>query len=682
MPDPTSTTLCSPWMRVFSDPSSVAVVGASDDEAKWGYWLARGALDGRARRDVWLVNHKTAVVQGQPAYQGIGHLPHAPELVIVCVPAGCIEGIIDEALACGVRGFLVITAGVPHQDRIRSRIREAGAQLIGPNSLGLYDASTELRLAWGHFTPGPLAVISQSGQLGLEIAGLGAQVGLGISRFASVGNQLDVNAADLLDELVDHEQTRLVGLYLESFADGARLIRTLRRLRRAGKHVLVLTTGASESSQQLAKSHTGSMTSAIDTIDAACRAAGAIRVATPSELVDIARYLSVSLPPRGNRVAIISDSGGQGGIAADLAASVGLSTPTLPQKLQSDIADLLPPSASVANPVDLAGAGEMDMSIYAAVSDKLLSAGEVDAVVLSGYFGQYGQDTPSIETSELAVVDHLGSSVRDTGRPLVVHSMSHASTAVDRMWQQNLPAFNRIELVIRALSAAHALAATPGRELPAVEPVDWRVEPGYWAARQALAGYGVTMPAARLVRCRGELTDISRALRAPYVLKAGWLAHKSEYGGIALGLADLTGLEAAFDTMNARLGPGEYVVEEQDERDDVVEMLIGAQRDRHFGPLISVGGGGTEAELWRDVRTEIAPVDLAAARAMIGRLQAVQLLGGWRGRARVDIESLSAMVVAVSDIIAGNPSIAECELNPVRVGVDGALAVDALITPT
>src|SRR5699024_6208503 len=275
----------------------------------------RGALAGRCERDVWLINHNSVTVHGEPTYAHISQLPQIPELVVVCVPAKAVEKVVIDALAMGAKAFVIITAGVPDQERLVGKIRAAGARLVGPNCLGLYDADSSLQLTWGHFSAGTLAVVSQSGQLGLEIAGLGAQAGLGISRFVSVGNQHDVNAADLLEDLVDHDATRHVALYLESFADGARLVRAIRDLADAGKRTVILTTGASESSQRLARSHTGSMTSTLDAVDAACRAAGAIRVSTPGELIDIMRYLHVAPLPDGNRVAVISDSGGQGGIA-------------------------------------------------------------------------------------------------------------------------------------------------------------------------------------------------------------------------------------------------------------------------------------------------------------------------------------------------------------------------------
>ncbi|WP_020390495.1 CoA-binding protein [Kribbella catacumbae] len=385
----------------FRDPASVAVVGASNNPAKWGYWLARGALGGRHRRDVFLVNHKGSSVLGQPAWRDLGELPSVPELVVVCVPATSAADVIDQGLKLGVPAVLAITARLA--DGIAERVRAAGARLLGPNSLGLYDAAGELQLAWGDFTPGSLAVVSQSGQLGLEIAGLGERLGIGLSRFVSIGNQADLHARELLEDLVDDSATRVVAVYLESFADGNELVRVLSRLTEAGKPVLLLTTGGSDGSQRLARSHTGSLTSALDVVDAACRAAGALRVATPTELVNTAALLLARQPVRGRRLAVVSDSGGQGGIAADVAVSNGLLFPAFSPELRERLAGVLPAGASVANPVDLAGAGEADLFAYPEAVRLAQESGEVDAMVLSGYFGCYGEDSPSLSQVELEI---------------------------------------------------------------------------------------------------------------------------------------------------------------------------------------------------------------------------------------------------------------------------------------
>ncbi|GLY51379.1 acetate--CoA ligase family protein [Lentzea sp. NBRC 102530] len=648
---------------IFSDPASVAVVGASDDPAKWGHWLARGALDGHERRTVHLVNRGGGAVLGRPTVRSLSELDEAPELVVLAVPAAHVPAVVDEALAVGVRGFVGIPAGI--DEAVVGRIREAGARLLGPNCLGVFDAATSLHLAWGRFQAGSLGVVSQSGQVGLEIAGLAASTGIGVSRFVSVGNQADVTAAEALRDLVSHDLTTVVGVYLESFGPG--IVAAMSDLRAAGKPVVLLTVGSSLAAQEAARTHTGALTSSLDVVDAACRRAGAVRVTTPAALVDLASVLTSGVPG-GSRVGVISDSGGQGAIAADLAVAAGLAVPPL------SAVDGLPAGASVRNPIDLAGTGEQDLANYARAVEVLARGGEIDTVVLSGYFGSYGEDAPSLEAAEVTVATRICSLARETGVPVLVHSMRADSAAVRVLRAGGVPVQHTIERAMAALGNAHRLTRHTAAAVPrATTTTAYR--PGYLAARDLLDF--VRFPRAHAVTSAADVTGTP--LTGPFALKADWLAHKSEHGGVRL---DLTDPAAAFDEMRARLGPGTYVLEEMDGRDHTVELIIGAQRDHSFGPVVLVGAGGVHAELLRDTAVELAPVTPATARNMLARLISAPLLSGARGAPPVDVAALAEVIAQISETLAARPDLAEIELNPVRVGPDGVLAVDALIIPS
>jgi acyl-CoA synthetase (NDP forming) len=672
-------------LRVFSDPASVAVVGASEDPAKWGYWLGSGALHGRDRRDVHFVNSRATQVLGQQCVASLSDLPGVPELVAVCVPAAHVPALVEEGLELGVRGFLGITAGIADEAGLAARIRARGARLVGANSLGIYDSATRLQLVWGRLTPGPMAVVSQSGQHATEIATIGARHGVGISRFVSIGNQSDVSASELLADLAGHDATRVVAVYLESFTDGQALFDTLATLRQAGKPTVLLTVGASAASSRLARSHTGSLTSSMDIVDAACRAAGVLRVQTPSQVIDVARAVLATSVPAGRRVAIVGDSGGQSGVAADLAAASGLSVPQLSDTLTDALAALLPSGAACSNPVDLAGAGERNLDNYASVIESVLTPDEVDAVVLTGYFGCYGSDAPARADHEADVARRLGALSSRLGKPVLVHTMGPDTPIAETLWDSGIPAFGDIESALGALSGIARLGERrDDADLAVGEAGPTDPTPGYWAARALLTSIGIDFPDARLVRSAAELDAAAAELTFPVVLKAGWLEHKSEVGGVAVGIADRDRLLAAFADMHGRLGDGDYVVEEQDGRRDVVEMLVGARRDPDLGPVVVVGAGGTETEVHQDVRLERAPVSETTAAAMIAGLRSAPLLAGWRGRPAVDTAGLARLVARVSQLVAAHPDIAEIELNPVRVGTDAALPVDALVvvTPT
>ena len=572
-------------LDVFSDPASVAVVGASADPSKWGYWLATGALRGKHRRDVHLVNSRASEILGQTCAARIADLPQAPELVALCVPAPHVPAVVDEALQHGVRGFLGITAGVADEAALARTIVAHGARLIGTNSLGIYDASTELELLWGNVKPGALAIVSQSGQLGSELAEIGGQHGLGVSRFVSIGNQSDVTAVELLTGLAEHDATRAIALYLESFSDGEVLFEALAMLGSLGKPTILLTVGTSSASARLARSHTGSLTSPRDIVDAACRKAGVIRANTPREVIDIARMCLSSPVPRGRRIAIIGDSGGQSGIAADVATTMGLDVAPFSPALTSALTGQLPAGAATDNPVDLAGAGEQNLDVYAAITETLITAGEVDALVLTGYFGCYGRDNPSQQDTEHAVIDRLGRLAHTTGTPIAVHTMGAGTPAAQQMWHSGVPSYGAIESALGSISAI-AAAATGRRDTPTPpeQPTGTAtLRPGYWSARTLLSEFGVRFPAGHLVHDRDEVQQAARTLSAPFVLKAGWLEHKSEVGGVVTGLNDAAQLVSAFDDMRARLGSGDYLVEEQDTRPCAVEVLVGARRDRGLG---------------------------------------------------------------------------------------------------
>jgi acyl-CoA synthetase (NDP forming) len=680
-------------LSVFSDPRSVAVVGASADPTKWGHWLARGALQGAHRRAVHLVNAGGAVVQGTASAPSLLDLPEVPELVVLCTPAASAPGVIEEALDLGTRGFLAITSGIDlaHGEpglerRLAARVREAGARMIGPNCLGIYDAASELELAWGTFKAGSLAIVSQSGQLGLELAGLAAHAGLGVSRFVSIGNQADVSAVEVLDDLVSHESTKAVVLYLESFDGGRALLTAMARLRAGGKPVVVLTVGASEASRTAARSHTGALTAATEVVSAGCRAAGSVLVDTPAQAVELAHLLLGSPLPAGRRVAVVSDSGGQGALAADTLVREGLIVPRLTPTTAQALARALPATAAVANPVDLAGAGEQDLDSYSHVVEALLDSGEVDSVVLTGYFGCYGDDTPELVERELEVVKTLADAVRVHGRPVVVHSMSHDSRAVQTLRANAVPTLHTIDAAARSLALAAGLSETgadplahlvpdaPSGEVPAAVRAT-----SYLEARARITEYGVPYPAAEPVRTPSEVRAAARRLTAPFVLKAGWIEHRSDVGGVAVGLADAEAAVTALLETSARLGDGEYVLEELDTRSSVVELIVGARREPGLGPVVLVGIGGVMTEVYRDVELALAPITAAQARTMLGRLRGSALLQGWRGAPAVDVEAVARVTASVSRMIAEQADVVEVEINPLRVGPGGAVGVDALV---
>ncbi|MFJ8079518.1 acetate--CoA ligase family protein [Streptomyces sp. NPDC096205] len=660
------------------DPASVAVVGASENPEKWGYWLAKGALAGRERRAVHLVNRRGGSLDGVPFRTGLDGL--ACDHVVVAVPSAQVRPVVGDALGAGARCLTVITSGTdPAEERsLAELVTGRGARLLGPNCMGLVDTSSQLRLSWGEFPAGAVGLVSQSGNLALEIGRLLARAGQGFSRFVSLGNQRDIDAADALESLVGHPPTRVIAAYVEDFRDGRRLAGVLRAAHAAGKPVLLLTVGRSAASASAAASHTGALVSPYDTVAAVCRDSGALLLRTAGELVDTALCLLAPARPAGTRVAIVGDSGGQGALAADAFAERGAEVPPLQDPAAARLAAQLPAGAGCRNPVDLAGAGEADLAVYARVAGELLTGGDTDAVVLTGYFGDYATANPAQTARECEVAGALADAATRAGRPLVVHTMARDTPALAVLRERGVPVYERVEQAATALMAAARLTAALPHTPPAVSQAAYRVtDGGYESVRELLSSYGVVFPAAAFVNDAEEAAEAALRVGYPLALKAMGLAHKTEAGGVALGLGDEEALRAAFTRMREATGADGYVVEAMATPPYAHELIVGVRRDPAFGPVVMVGPGGVTAELLADTALAQAPLTPVRARALLLEPRHARLLTGWRGAPAADLDAAAAALCAVARAAAEHPELAELEVNPLLVHPGGALALDA-----
>jgi acyl-CoA synthetase (NDP forming) len=674
-------------LRALFDPRSVAVLGASNDPAKWGHWLGRGALKGEGRRSVFLVNRNGGEILGRPAYRSLADLPEEPELVVVSLPAAAFEESVDASLAAGAKAVVAISAGLGEsgeegKERERAvveRVRAAGAVLLGPNCLGVFDAGAGLDLSSNEVPSGPIGLVSQSGNLALEVGLLGEDVGLGFSRFVSLGNQADLEAADVIEALAGHEPTRVIAVYLEDFRDGRAFARTAQAAAAGGKPVVLLAGGVTEVSARAARSHTGALVSDAAAVEAACAAAGIERVKTPKELVDVAQALLGTPPARGRRLAVVADGGGHGVIASDLAAEAGLEMPTLGSETVSALRAVLPPTATTTNPVDLAGGGEQDVQSFPRSIDILLHSEEVDAVLLTGYFGGYSVYAVEFLGAEIAAGEALANAQAATDRPLLAQTMYWQSPPAAALRARGIPVYRDLEGAFRGLGAlvrrgAGAPPGIPDLPAPAEPPL---VSAAYWEARDLLGAAGIRFAEARRVADLEQARSAADELGYPVVLKALGRVHKSEGGGVAVGLADREKLERSLSEMATTLAPSEYSVERTAAVADGVELIVGAKRDPRFGPLVLVGAGGLYAEVLGDVRVALAPVTEEEARRLLVSLRVAPLLSGARGLPVLDVDAAARAAAALSRVAAERPEIEELEVNPLLVTADGALGLDA-----
>ncbi|HEX5086606.1 MAG TPA: acetate--CoA ligase family protein [Nocardioides sp.] len=682
---------CSHAIRDLSalfDPGHIVVVGASADPSKWGNAVALQALRGADRHTITLVNRRGGEVLGQQVVASVGELDRPVDLAVITVPELGLEEAVDDVLAQGARAIVVITAGLgesgeegrARQDALIRRVREAGAVLVGPNCLGIVDNHTATYLSSNTFRPGGVALLSQSGNLAIEVDRLFGERGLGISRFVSLGNQADVGLVELIEACAADEHTEAVAVYVEDVRDGRGFVRATAAAVEAGTPVVVLAAGASSAGARGARSHTGSLTSDAAVVAAGCRAAGAIQVRTPRELADVLMALRQHAQPRGPRVAVLTDGGGHGVIACDVLEGAGLQVPALGPATQATLAEVLWSQSSVTNPVDLAGAGEMDPQSYARAFAALQRADDVDAILVTGYFGGYssGQDgLTGLGPAECAAAKQI--SVDAAGhKPVAVQSMFPESPACRILAEAGVPVFGAVEDAVAALAAtavdprSASVLALPAPAAP-VTAVD------YTSSRAAIAAAGVPFVAAREIRSAAELHEAAQELRPPYVLKALGLLHKSDAGGVVVGLPDREALYLAYAQLSERLAPPAFSVEEMADLDGGVELIVGARWDVRFGPTVLVGLGGTATEVLGDVQVALAPVDAAEAERMLRRLRAAALFGEHRGRPALAISSAARAVAAVSRLAAAHPEVAELEINPLLLTPSGAVALDARI---
>jgi acetate---CoA ligase (ADP-forming) len=666
-------------------PPAVAIVGASDDPVKWGHWLARGALRGEARRRVYLVNRRGGEVMGRTAHRSLAELPEPPSLAVIAVPPAALEPTVGEAIAAGARAIVVITAGAADGDAGGARdqalaelARAAGVVLLGPNCLGVFDAGSELDLVSDALPRGTIGLISQSGNLALEIGTMAAEVGLGFSRFVSVGNQADLQAAELIHDLAEHEATELIAIYVEDFLDGRAFAAAAGAATRAGKPVVLMAIEHSEATARAVASHTGALASDDAAIDAACRAAGIVRVRAPQELVDVADGLLRARALRGRRVAVLTDGGGHASIAAALLQRNGLRLPVLSGELQAALRAGLPAIAAVSNPIDLAGGGEQDIRSFDRSTRMVLESGEVDAMLISGYFGGYSEYSAAMGSAEVTVIEALAAAAKVTGRPVVVQTMHPRSAASALLRRLGIPVFRSIE---RAADVCGRLAERGERGpegVPALPPAAPPVSgAGYAEARALLAAGGLPFVGARTVADAGEAVAAARELGYPVVLKALGTLHKSDAGGVALGLRDEPALAAALADMELRLAPPAFTVEQLAPVADGIELLIGARWDARFGPIALVALGGLFTEILRDTAVALAPLDEQRALELLHSLRAAPLLLGARARPPSDMGAAAAALAALSRVAAEHPEIAAIEVNPLLVLQHGALGLDA-----
>lgn len=717
-PSPESTQ--APGLRRLLFARSVAVVGASRNAGSVGGAIFRNLLQSGFTGTVFPVNSRAAAVGGVLAYPSLECVPGPVDLAVIAVPADQVAAVVDQCAAQGVPALVVISAGFgetdaagkERQQALFDQIRGYGMCLVGPNCLGVLntDPAVSLNATFAPVVPPPgrVSMGSQSGAVGLALLSHARSIDLGVAQFVSLGNKVDVSANDLLEFWEHDPGTDVILLYLESFGNPRKFSRIARRVART-KPIIVVKGGRSEVGARAAASHTGALAGADVAAETLFRQAGVMRADTIAEMFGAAQVLAHQPLPRGDRLAIVTNAGGPGILAADAAANWGLTVPPLAAATQAQLRTFLAREASVANPVDTIASARPEQ-IRRALAAVIADDG-IDAVLLIYIPPLVTQPEEIAAALQEAVAGCRGE------KPVVACFMLPPGRTVDlnRGPGRVIPAFPFPEDAVRAL--AHAYAYTRYRQQPegqvrafadtdpdtaralvrAALPGDAEgdADPDAGAAwllpEQALAllaAYGIatvpTLPAATAAAAGAA----AQRLGFPVAMKlrSASIVHKTDVGGIALGLDSVAAVEQAFTDLQQRLAAAGRAAEMQGVIVQPMagpgqEVIVGMTDDAVFGPLLMVGLGGVQVEILQDVAFSLHPLTDRDPERMLARLRSLPLLTGWRGKPPRDVAALEETLLRFSALIDDLPEIDQIEVNPLFVYAQGqgCVAVDARV---
>ncbi len=690
-------------------PASVAVIGASNTPGKVGTSLFRNILQAGYRGVAYPVNPSWKSVSGVRCYPGVEDLPEAPDLGVVIVPAPAVPDVVDQLGKIGTRGLVIISAGFREvggaglalEQEVVRRAQRYSMSLVGPNCFGVLnthpDVSLNATFSENLPTRGNIAFVSQSGALCAGILAYGVAERIGFSRFVSVGNRAGIDENDLLHSLGKDPATRVILLYVESLANGRKFLEAAREVTEQ-KPVLVIKSGRTAAGERAARSHTGSLAqSGRDQLyDALFEQSGVLRADTLGDLFRMAKIFASGLRLDGPRLAILTNSGGPGIVAADAAIRNGLELPAPSDSARAELALRLPKIAALSNPLDMTA--DVGADQYRETLRTLLANPEVDgALVIATPTG-----TMTGELVAQAILDAKRSSEKAVVACLF--GLTDLSHEVEFLEGQGVPTFTFPEEAIQGLGSLarfHAWRTRPRTEyrtFPVEEAVVRQtlaesqsagvtVLPEY-AARSLLSAYGISFP--KVVR----VTRVDEAVRAadgigyPVVLKVASpdISHKTDVGGVAVGIEDGEQLRGAWERMarsvksaapTARVEGFEVEAQIQGGK----EVLVGVQRDPDFGPIVVFGMGGIYVEVLRDVTFRLAPVRPLSVQRMVESIKTFALLKGVRGEAPSDLDALEEAIERISQLATDLPQVVELDLNPliVRPKGQGVVAVDARV---
>ncbi|GAB4505073.1 MAG: acetate--CoA ligase [Anaerolineales bacterium] len=677
----------------FFQPEGVVVLGVSTSPQKLGYGVARNLVFSGYRGAIHFVSQKSGQLFGRPLYTDLSQVPEPVDLAVLIVPAGATPQALE---ACGRRGIhaaIVVASGFREAGAegaaLEARCLEIAHQydmrIVGPNCIG--SLNTHLPLDTTFLPPpmpprGHIGFISHSGAFCAAVVDWSRNHGFGFSQLISLGNQADVNETDMLPVVAADEHTRVVTLYLEGVSDGKRFVNTAREVTRH-KPVLALKVGRFEAGRRAAASHTGALAGSDRAFEAAFEKCGIFRADTAEEMFEWAQALAACPLPHGRNVAVLTNAGGPGVMAADTLERSGLHMANLSEATTHSLAAKLPPAASVQNPVDMLASASPTQ--YAECLSDLLADHGVDCALV------ILPPPPMYHAEEAA--EALIPVIRTAAKPVLIALPGSELTkeAAKRFQQTGIPTYtfpeqaaSALGILARRAEYLHQLeTSAPEEPRPPARPASGH------SPEDLITAYGI--PAAPLKRAASsdEAVSLARELGFPLVMKIAspHISHKSDVGGVLLDLQDETAVLHGYTQTMERVRaarPDAHIegVLLQRQIPAGQEVIVGMTRDPQFGPLLMFGSGGVEVEGLKDVAFALGPLTQAEAESLMRRTWAGKKLDGFRNIPPVDKSAVARVLVALSQLAEEHPEIAEIEINPLRVLPQGAVALDVRIAHT
>lgn len=682
------------------EPTSIAIIGASDEPTKIGHYILSNILTQGYKGKVYPINPKHPEIMGVKAYASVADVPSSIDMAIVVTPASTVLDLAKECAKKKVKTLVVISAGFGElgtkeghdaESTLAEIAKESGMRLIGPNCLGIVRPPTKLNASFAKDMPpsGSIALISQSGAMAVALMDASLPLHIGYSTIASIGNKADMNECDFLEICEKDAKTKVIGLYLESIHDGRRFMETAKRIART-KPIVLIKSGVSHHGASAVSSHTGALAGSDSAIVALCRQTGIHRAHTTEEFLDLLRTLSTQPSLLSRNVAIITNAGGPGIMATDAAEKEGLTLAALDDKNAQALKKLLPPAASIHNPIDVLGDAMADR--YKAAIDACGNDPNIDGVVCVL--------TPQIMTP----CTDIAQAIIDMKKvhplmPVTTSFMGEKSVHEARQLlnKSGVPCFATPEAAVHALGA---LLPVKLREYDTdeSEPADDRESGAHELLKkhtglideeltqQLFELYGLLLPKQSIAKTVDDAVEWAQEIGYPVIAKVSSpdILHKTDIGGVRANLKNDNDVRRAFKEImdnckkNApTAGINGILIQQFLPIGN--EFIVGALRDPVFGPLVMVGLGGIYTELFRDTTFRIAPISKEECLDMLTELKSWRLLEGMRGKAAADINALAETIYKVSVLMTDNENIKELDLNPVLVGEKSIIIADAKV---